>query len=230
MRTTELLSLLGWPDGARLDRRDAVASARAAASAKAAAYTEAAEAEAKAAAARAAALAGPSVGQWEDSEAPRPRAVAKAVAQQQQQLTGRQHRKQRDRYDQEYDAPKVKKTKKEKAAAKALRDGVGAAGGGSNLFQSSWVDPRPPSALLVSTPLQHPQAHITRAGAGETRRQALARGRCLAEGEAQPCGRGPRELGGRASPQRRSRGAGAARGAGWKLRPWRRRQKTFQWW
>eukprot|EP01043_Picozoa_sp_COSAG02_P001502 COSAG02_NODE_32_length_50374_cov_46.674013_16_plen_1007_part_00 len=120
---------------------DAVAAARAAATAVYAERARAAHAEAEAQAARAAAMSGPRVDTWEQNSkglGPTGRQVAAAVAKQQYEQSGRQHRKERDKYDVEYDAPKVRKTKAEKAAAKALKSDA-LKDGKTNLFQASSV-------------------------------------------------------------------------------------------
>ena len=49
-------------------------------------------------------------------------------------ISGRLHRKQRDQYDEEYDAPKERKTKKNKTSE--------VVGFGNNLFQQSWDQKR----------------------------------------------------------------------------------------
>lgn len=128
---------------AELGSVDAVAAARAAATAAYAERALAAQAEAEARAARAAALSGPRVDAWEHHgtgsvPGPTGRQVAAAVAKQQYEQSGRQHRKERDKYDVEYDAPKVRKTKAEKAAAKALKSNA-LMDGKANLFQASSV-------------------------------------------------------------------------------------------
>jgi ubiquitin carboxyl-terminal hydrolase 36/42 len=133
---------------AKASSLDAVAAARAAATVAHAEHTLAAQAEAEALAARAAAMAGPRVDTWEHhgqedmgqqlQAAPTGRQVAAAVAKQQYETSGRQHRKERDKYDAEYDAPKVRKTRAEKDAAKALKRNA-IRDGESNLFQASSV-------------------------------------------------------------------------------------------
>ena len=148
----QFTSEMDWPAAKPVETRvlhaaakpgsvDAVAAARAAATAAYAERARAAQAEAEAQAARAAALSGPRVDTWEqNSIGPRPtgRQVAAAVAKQQYEQSGRQHRKERDKYDVEFDAPKVRKTKAEKAAAKALK-GNPLRDGKTNLFQASSV-------------------------------------------------------------------------------------------
>ena len=145
---------MDWPSAKPVDTRvlrstaelgslDAVAAARAAATAAHAERALAAQAEAEARAARAAALSGPRVDAWEHHgtgsvPGPTGRQVAAAVAKQQYEQSGRQHRKERDKYDVDYDAPKVRKTKAEKAAAKALKRNA-LADGNANLFQASSV-------------------------------------------------------------------------------------------
>ena len=87
-----------------------IAAARGAATERATAHVIAAEAEQAVVDQRAAALAGPRVGSWENADGPRHSGnkIAAAVAKQQFETTGRQHRKDRDKYDAEYDAPKVR--------------------------------------------------------------------------------------------------------------------------